>query len=72
MADLQRIYHGNVRLLVLALCVQGPGGRSVYEGYGYNTERVNYYKTRGKGKKKKKAEVIRADTQRRWAVIHRS
>lgn len=49
--DLQRIYHGNVRLLVLALCVQGLSGRSVYTDYGYNMERVNNYKTRGREKK---------------------
>lgn len=54
MADLQRIHHGNVRLLVLAFCVQGLCGWSVYKGYSYNMERVNYYKTRGKEKKSQK------------------
>lgn len=54
LADLWRIYHGNIRLLVLALCVQGPGGWSLYKVYSYNMERVNYYKTRGKEKKPQK------------------
>lgn len=50
MPDLWRIYHGNVRLLVLAVCVQGLAGRSVYKGYSYDMERVSYCKTRGKKK----------------------
>lgn len=37
-AALWRIHHGNVRLLVLVLCVQGLVG-GLYEGCGYNTER---------------------------------
>lgn len=56
LADLPRIYHRNVRLLVLAFCVQGLGGRSVHKGCGYNTEIVNYYKTRGKEKKKSRSD----------------
>lgn len=67
-----RIYHGNVRLLVLAVCVQGLAGRSVYKGYSYDMERVSYCKTRGKKKNNphEKPEVIGEDTKRRWAVIH--
>lgn len=51
LADLRRMHHGNVTLLMLALCMQGLGGWSVCKGYGYNMEKINYYKTRGKEKK---------------------
>lgn len=38
LAALQRIHHGNVRLLVLVPCMQGLVG-GLYEDCGYNTQR---------------------------------
>ena len=67
---LWRIHHGNVRLLVLVLCMQDQV-EGLCEGCSYNTER-KLLQNQGMDKKKGQNFPGQTHTQGRGTVIHRS